>query len=277
MIFDPAAILVEAGEGEDSGIDLALCALAFAAREHEGISTERYTNHIGKLSKDTRARFHDLLEGGADDSAQTRLAALKHILADQEGYHGDSETYDDLQNADLMRVIDRRKGMPIALCILYIQVGRNCGFDVRGVNFPGHFLCRVEHEGVRLIFDPFERCELMEAPQLRQLIKRVRGPNAELSADYYDTASNRDILIRLQNNVKLRLIEAADYKKALQSVEMMRLVDPRENRLLLDAGVLYAKTKQKQKAMDVLENYLLHATNPGDRYDAELILAQLRE
>lgn len=276
MIFDPAAILVEAGEADDAKIDLTLCALALAAPEHEGISVERYSHHIAKLSADVRARFNSLIEGGADDSAQTRLAALKHILADREGYHGDIDNYDDLQNADLMRVIDRRKGMPIALCILYIQVGRNSGFDVQGVNFPGHFLCRIEHAGVRLIFDPFERCELMEAPQLRQLIKRVRGPHAELSADYYETASNRDILIRLQNNVKLRLIEASDYKKALHSVEMMRLVDPQEHRLLLDAGVLYAKTNQKQKAIEVLEAYLTKATNPEDRYDAQLILDQLR-
>lgn len=277
MSFEPAALLTQTGTQKDSAIDLCECALAMAASSHTGISIDRYLNHIEKLSKDVGERFKSLIDGGADDDAHTRLAALKHILSDREGYEGDAETYDDLQNADLMRVIDRRKGMPIALALLYIQVGRNNGFVVEGLNFPGHFLARIEHAGQRLIFDPFLRCELMEAPELRQLIKRIKGANAELSADYYELASNREMLIRLQNNIKLRLIEAADYKGALQSVEMMRQIDPDEYRLLFDAGVLYAKTKENQKAKTALEAYLTRATDPYERRDAEDILNQLKD
>lgn len=262
---------------DDGAIDLTQVALALAAPSHVDISADRYFQHIKKMTKDVDSRFQDLLNGGADDDAHTRLAALKHILADQEGYVGDDETYDDLQNADLMRVIDRRKGMPIALAILYIQVGRNSGFAIDGLNFPGHFLCRIEHGGVRLIFDAFSRCEIMGAPQLRQLAKKIRGEGAELSADYYMAATNREILIRLQNNIKLRLIDASDYKTALVSVEMMRLIDPQEYRLLLDAGVLYARTGQKLAAIAVLEQYVGKATGSRDRYDAEMMLEQLRD
>jgi regulator of sirC expression with transglutaminase-like and TPR domain len=276
VIFDPAAYLIETGERDDSSIDLMLTALAFSAMTHPGLSIDRYKFHTQKLSGDVRKRFQDLLEGGAEDDVHTRLAALKHIIADQEGYQGDEETYDDLQNADLTRVIDRRKGLPIALAILYIQTGRNNGYVVDGLNFPGHFLCRIEHGGVRVIFDPFMRCQVMEASDLRQLVKRIKGANAELSVDYYAPASNRDILIRLQNNIKLRLIEAEDYKGALHIVEMMRLIDPAEYRLLFDAGVLFAKTGQRRAAIEVLEEYLMHATNRFDRQDAENILRQLQ-
>lgn len=277
MTFDPEVLLKQTGRRDDSSIDLAHGALALAAMAHQGISVDRYIHHIEKLSKDVRERLQALLDGGAKDDASTRLAALKHVLADGQGYEGDVETYDDLQNADLIRVIERRKGMPIALAILYIQVGRNNGFQIDGINFPGHFLCRIEYKGQRLIFDPFLRCNVMEAPELRQLIKRIKGMNAELSADYYEEANNREILIRLQNNIKTRLIEAADYKAALQSVEWMRLIAPDEYRLLFDAGVLYAKTGAKEKAIEVLEQYILVVPSPHDRRDAEDILYQLKD
>lgn len=277
MIFDPAAFLIETGERDDADIDLGLTALAMAAMTHAGISIDRYESHLEKLARESKARHEELLKEGAADDAGTELAALKHILADREGYEGDLENYDDLQNADLMRVIDRRKGMPIAIAILYIDTGRKIGFEIEGLNFPGHFLCRIGHGSHRLIFDPFSRCEVLDAPGLRQLIKRIKGANAELNAGYYEPATNREILIRLQNNIKLRLIEAGDYKDALHAVEMMRLIDPHEYRLLFDAGVLYAKTGRKAEAIEVLEKYLTIATDYYDRRDAEDILKQLKD
>lgn len=277
MTLDSRQILIEGGGKEDAGLNLFVVALAFAAPSHEGISVDKYFSHAAKIAKDVKERHEMLVDAGAADDAATRLAALKHILHDREGYEGDTETYDDLQNADLMRVIDRRKGLPIALCILYINAGRTNGWQVDGLNFPGHFLARIEHNGQRLIFDPFEGCRVMEAPQLRQLLKKVRGQNAELSADFYKPCSNRDTLIRLQNNVKLRLIDGEDYEAAIRVIEMMQLVDPNEYRLLLDAGVLYAKTGQRKRASDVLEKYIAVVPNVQDRRDAEAILRQIRD
>lgn len=277
MSFDSRAILAESGGKDDADLNLFAVAMGFAAPQHEGISIDKYFHHVNKIAQDAGERYIELLNAGAKDDARTRLAALKHILADREGYQGDADTYDDLQNADIIRVIDRRKGMPISLSILYIHVGRLNGWVVDGLNFPGHFLCRIEHNGERLIFDPFGHCEIMEAPDLRNLIKKIRGQKAELSADYYKPCTNRETLIRLQNNVKLRLIEAEEYAEALRSVEMMRLVDPHEYRLLFDAGVLYAKTGQRKAAVEVLDRYIALAPTARDRQEAEAIIRHIRE
>lgn len=276
MSFDPLAILKDSGGKDDADVNILNVAMAFSALAHPGINTDRYFNHVSKLVTDVSARHAALIEAGAADDAGTQLAALKHILGDREGYAGDDERYDDLQNADLISVIDRRKGMPITLCVLYIYIGRKCGWAVEGLNFPGHFLARVDHASVRLIFDPFASCDVMEAPALRQLIKDVRGPNAELLADYYRPCSNREILLRLQNNIKLRMIEGEDYKGALQSVEWMRMMAPNDYRLLLDAGVLYAKTGQGHPAAAALEEYIILAPDARDRLDAERMLREIR-
>lgn len=270
-------LLTELGRRDDDDIALADTALLLSALARPGLDTDRYRHHVQKLGLDVRQRFHDLLQAGADDSPQTRIAALKHVISDQYGYVGSMDQFDDLENADLARVIDQRRGLPIALSILALEAGRAQGWMLEGLNFPGHFLVRIEHEGARLIFDPFSQFRILEAPDLRALIKEVAGDNAELSAAYYQSASNRDILVRLQNNIKLRQVEAEDYAGALATVETMRLFAPREVRLLLDAGVLYAKTGQKLKAIGVLEDYIRQAPSHRDRQDAQLLLLNLRD
>ncbi len=275
MSFDPGEYLNAVAVMPDDEIDLAPAAIALAACEHPGLSLDRYFNHLKKLAEGVRDRYVELLEAGADDAAETRLAALKHVLSDRFDYAGDSENYDDLENADLIRVIDRRKGMPIALAILYIHAGQAQDWDIHGLNFPGHFLVRLDKDGQRLIFDPFEGCRVMQAPDLRALLKQAMGPKAELSAHYYEPAGGREILIRLQNNIKLRRIDLEDYEGALKTVEAMRRVDPDEYRLLLDAGVLYARTGRSKAAVAMLEDYIAKAPDPRDRHEAELLLQHI--
>lgn len=277
MSFNARATLEDNGRKEDSAVDLFGVAMAFSVEMHPGINPDRYFNHMAKITRDVAARHAELIAAGASDGAGTRLAALKHVIAGSEGYSGDSETYDDLQNADMIRVIDRRRGMPIALAVLYLCAGRAQGWQVEGLNFPGHFLCRMDCGSDRIIFDAFTDCAVMDAADLRALVKKVRGGAAELSVDYYSPCGNRDILIRLHNNIKLRLIAAEDYDPALEAIEMMRLLDPGEYRLLFDAGILYAKTGKNAQAVEILEKYLGVVNNPRDRQDAEMILREIRD
>lgn len=261
----------------DDQIDLGLSALAIAALDQPGIVLERFINHLKTLAFEVAERHQALLTNGARDDVATQVAALKHVLSDSHAYIGDNTTYDDLQNSSLIRVIERGKGLPITLSILYIQAARAQGWDVCGLNIPGHFLCRIDKDGQRLIFDPFNACALLGAPQLRMLVKKHLGPGAELSAEYYEPAGNRAILIRLQNNIKYRQIEIEDYAGALKTVDLMRRIDPSEYRLLLDAGVLYAKVEQPKAAIAVLSQYIERAPNARDRREAEILLMQLSD
>ena len=265
------------GQATDSSINLARTALYLAAIEQPGIVLDRYESHLQRMTEDVRERHDALLHAGAKDTVETRLAAIKHIFCDKYNYTGDNDTYDDLQNASLIRVIDRRRGMPIALAVICIQVGRNLGWDIHGLNIPGHFVCRLDYGAHRLIFDPFNKCQVLQAPELRTLVKKSLGRDAELSSTYYEPASNRTILLRLQNNIKFRRIEGEDYDGALRVVEGMRLIDPDEYRLLLDAGVLYARTSKLQNAIEVLEDYIKLAPVDRDRHEAAMLLQQIRE
>ncbi len=270
-------ILQKLGEGADDDIPLAETALQLSASLHPGIDLDRYRNHLDKIAEDVGDRYAALVKAGAEGNTETRLAALKHIISDQYEYRGDKDNYDDLQNADLIRVIERRKGLPIALAIITLHAARKQGWEMEGLNFPGHFLLRLIDGAHRVITDPFNHFQILQAPDLRNLLKKVAGPDAELSASFYEPTTNRDILIRLQNNIKHRQIEAEDYEAALATVQGMRLIAPGEYRLLFDSGVLHARTGHILQAIGILEEYLGKARSHKDRYDAQLFLQSLRD
>lgn len=273
----PRDHLEHMGTLNDSDVPLFDTALDFASLAHVGRHTDSYREHLKKMQTETGARYAELVAAGADENVQTRIAAVKHVMCDKYGYSGDHDTYQDMRNADMMEVIDRRKGIPISLAILALECGRAQGWDVRGINFPGHFLIRFDDGGTRVMCDPFQSFKILQAADLRQILKSVMGPQAELSASFYQDIANREVLLRLQNNIKYRQIESEDYAGALETVLLMQLFAPAEYRLFLDEGVLHARLGHNDRAVAVVEKYLKAVTNPRDKYDAELLLRTLRE
>lgn len=260
----------------ESDIDVAEAAIAIAARGYQGRSLERYIHHIKLMHEQVAARHKELLDAGAIDNVDTRIAALKHVLRDVHDYRGDLEGVDSIVNANMVEVIDNRKGLPVALGILYLSCAHANGWEAEGLNFPGHFILRLAMGGERQIIDPFNDLRKLEAADLRKLAKDYLGDDAELSTEFYTPMTRRDVLIRLQNNIKLRLIEVEDYEEALKIVTEMERVAPEETRLWLDAGVLLAKIGHRQAAIDKLEKYVSTDISWQEKQDIEQFLYELR-
>ncbi len=277
MSADPHSFLQKQAAKPDEKIDVAKCAIALSAVRRPGASMQSYFSHLKKLSDEVGARYQALLAAKAEDTLETRIAALKHVLSDHYSYQGDDEESEIIARADMIDVIDTRRGAPIALSILYMHCGRAQGWDVAGVTIPGHFVLRIEKGGRRVIFDPSQRCKILQAPDLRAFVKENLGEDAELSADYYDPPTSREILNRLQNNIKFRQIEAEDYAGALETVQASRLLDPGEYRLILDEGVLLARCNQPRAAIASLEEYIDKAPAHADKHDASMLLRHIRE
>ena len=262
-------------EKADDEVDVFNAALLIAALDHPGRLMERYTLHIDRMTKACYELYQSRRDEGRDDSAALRLEVLREILVEQEEYSGDSESYDRLDNADIMSVIDRRAGLPIALSVIYIAVARKLDWKLFALSFPAHVFLRIEHEGERIIFDPFDEAKIMEAHDLRQKLKSLLGGHQELSATYYEAMNNRDILVRLQNNIKTRLISGEDYDGALERIDIMRAIIPKDPRLLFEAGVLNARLGQRKKAISLLYEYIDVEGAQGDTGDAHLLIQEL--
>lgn len=265
-----------AGTLVDAEIDLAETALALALLFLPGLKPDRFRQHLRKMAEQVVEEYQLQLRLQKPDILATKIAALKKVLHDMNDYHGDKESYDDIQNASIIRVIERRRGLPVALGILYVILARRAGWAADGLNFPGHFLVRLEEEGERIILDPFQDGKEMDAAALRQLLKSIIGEKAELSHQFYLPVSNREMLIRLQNNLKKRLIDQEEYAQAVIVVEAMEALAPDEYRTLFDKGVLYAKLGQRQQAVRAFEDYMDKTPDAREKQQAMALLQQIK-
>jgi len=202
--------------------------------------------------------------------------ALAEVIARSYAYRGDSETYDDLQNADLVRVIERRKGLPVALSILYLHVARAQGWTAEGLAFPGHFLIRIGIDGARHVVDPFHEGAVRDAADLRRLLRQVLGGEAELVPAHFDAVSDRDVLLRLENNVRLRLARREDWAGAARSLDRMLAIAPDREELLFEAGQLNARLDKRRAAIAAYQRILELDGDPGLRQRVSALLQELR-
>lgn len=261
------------GGQEDAEIDIAQAGLLLAALDRPQLSLERYYHHLSLLERDVAEMA---AKEGAESSLAQRVAVLNAVLVDRYGYQGDNESYEDLMNANMMRVIDRRRGLPVALGILYLHAARAQGWEIYGLNFPGHFLLRLDLGGQRLIIDPFNSGQARDAAALRAMLKAMAGSAAELKPEHTAPVESRDILLRLQNNIKLRLIQEERSGDALEVIESMLMIAPDRGGLWREAGILHSHFDNMRAAIMAFEHYLeLSGPEPGREEIAEL-LAQLR-
>ena len=169
--------------------------------------------------------------------------ALADVIARAYAYRGDSETYDDLQNADLVRVIERRKGLPVALSILYLHVARAQAWQAEGLAFPGHFLIRIGIDGARHVVDPFHDGSVRDAAELRGLVKRE------------------------------------NWTETARSLERMLAIAPDRPDLLFEAGQVNARLDKRRAAIAAYERLLAlddALADPELRHRTETLLQELR-
>ncbi|MDX2221891.1 MAG: transglutaminase-like domain-containing protein [Rhodospirillaceae bacterium] len=274
---DPRAALKRIAAQTDDAIDLAEAALLLAALDHPTGDLVPYREHLTRIADavhDAAAARHGDDPPGPEDMA----AVLNAVLVEEFRYAGDEETYEDLDNANLMRVIERRRGLPVALGILYLSAARAQGWTAAGLNFPNHFLIRLESlDGRRVIVDPFHQGRIMGAPELRELLKVVAGAGVELEAGHYRPVSNRDVLIRLQNNVKSRRLDRGELSGALAAVESMLLLTPDNATLWREAGVLYMRSGQLKRSVESFEAFIARSDGGPDRDKIARVINELRE
>jgi len=125
-----------------------------------------------------------------------------------------------------MRVVDRRKGLPVALGILYLHAARAQGWDSVGLGFPGHFLVRLTEGAERLDPRSISRRPGVRRGDAARIAEGDGRPGGRADAEHYAPVADRDVLLRLQNNLKSRLLQAGRHERALRTVETMLLLAP---------------------------------------------------
>jgi regulator of sirC expression with transglutaminase-like and TPR domain len=248
---DPRNALDAVGQIPDVEIDIGEAALQFARIDEPDADWEAARAHLSELARDMAG------VGRGITDLEARAGVLTRLLVGRHFYQGDAENYDDLANANLIRVIERRRGMPVALGVIWLHACRSVGWSAHGVDFPGHFLIALAGKGTQIVLDVFNGGIEMEARDLRALIKQVEGEAAELRPGILQPMSARGVLLRLQNNIKSRRLQNEDFKGALACVMDMLRIAADHATLWREAAVLHQQLGQIAAAVRCFERFLI--------------------
>ncbi len=277
MMAEPGEALAAIGMLPDGEIDPAPAALQLARLDAGGTDWEAASSHLSVLARDAAA-VGAVMTGRP---AEARIGALAGLIHAQHGYRGDSDTYDDLDNANLIRVIERRRGLPVALGVLWLHCMRAAGWDGHGIDFPGHFLVSLVSPALareagrpattgqnvrsrqprRLLIDPFNNGAVVGGVDLLPMLQRPGAGNAELHPGMTRPMAVRDVLLRLQRNLVQRRLAAGEVAAALRSLEGMLLIAPEVMTNWLHAAELSHQLGHAAQAVRCLERVV--ASAPG--------------
>jgi regulator of sirC expression with transglutaminase-like and TPR domain len=214
---DPLAALGLADE-EDLILDDA--ALLLAAADHPRTDLGKPRLLLDSFADRLRAHA-----AGRPESA-ARADALTRLLAQEEGFTGDSDTYDAAENADFLALLKRRRGLPVTLAILYVGLARRLGWQAAPIGLPGHVFVRVGGAADPVLLDPFTYGRTLGAAGLEMLVARALGRQSRPEARHLAPLSNRETLVRLLSNQAMRARKGGNLDRALILTRRLTLIAP---------------------------------------------------
>ncbi|MGE4350698.1 MAG: tetratricopeptide repeat protein [Bdellovibrionales bacterium] len=272
-------ILRHAGEMKDNSLNLGLCALALASMEKQDTKIDPYRDHLDALVEQAKA-------AGPAKKLDDQLTILRRILVVQHKYQGDDNHLDDARATNLMDVIDRKQGSPVALGLLYLHLAAELGWAMTGLDLSGHFLLRLSAQDGQVVLDPFragQTCQIEEAdsffmeedgtffeddPEDRKLL--------DLSSELLRPLTRREILLRLQHAVKRRHLSQDRIDPAISTLQRMILFAPRQQDLWKELGYLQAERGHLRAAITALEVVKDLVADPVPLQQTDVMLRELR-
>lgn len=263
VLRDPDAAIVRFREvinRPDEDIDLAEAALLIAKTAYAELDISRYLSRIDQLARDLSTRLPE------PSSDSERILALNRYLFEELGFSPNLENYYDVRNSFLNDVLDRRLGIPITLCILYIEVGRRIGLRLRGVSFPGHFLVKCQGEEGAVILDPYSGGASLSLEDLQQRLREARAGKASRAvvASLLVPARKKEILARVLRNLKAVYLERRDRDRAVSLMEWIISLAPDDASGVRERGLLYLELECFRAALEDLQRYLAMAPEADD-------------
>jgi len=240
----------------DPGMSLTDAALEIARLEYPHLDATGTRDSLARFGERAAARLDKL----AAAPPRERVKELNAVLYDEAGFEGDRLYYDDLRNSCLNAVVARRRGIPITLSIVYMDVAARAGITVRGVSFPGHFLLRCGGEGHHedLILDPFTGGVELSETDCRRILTNHVGDDAVFTPDLLDPANPRDIVERMLTNLKRLYVRQQAFADARRVTDILLALNPASDEELRDRGLLSFHLGDMNGALRDLESYLEH-------------------
>ena len=250
-------------------------AIAIAQDDEPSLDVQGVLSQIDTLAARLKQRI------AADTGALQKLRYLNRYFFQELGFAGNVNDYHDPHNSYLHRVLATRRGIPITLALLYIEIAQQIGLDARPVSFPGHFLAKLKMPQGEVIIDPFSGQSLSREALEERLApyRRRQGLVGEFEAPlglFLQTASGRDVLARMLRNLKEIHRSAERWPPLLGVQERLVVLLPEAWEERRDRALVLAELGQDIAAASDLQVYLDHRADAEDAHALRQRLDELR-
>ncbi|RYF60327.1 MAG: tetratricopeptide repeat protein, partial [Comamonadaceae bacterium] len=188
-------------------------------------------------------------------------------------FGGNVNDYYDPDNSYLNAVLRTRRGIPISLAVLWLELAQGMNLSARGVGFPGHFMLKVSLPKGQVVLDPFTGQSLSreELGERLEPYKRSNGLVGEFDVPlglYLQPAAPREIIARMLRNLKEIHQAQEDWARLIPVQDRLIVLLPEAWAEYRDRGLAHAQQGHTQRAVHDLDKYLAHAE---DALDVDLI------
>ena len=232
--------------------------------EQPDLDIDQYIQKINQMGR-------TLNESISDVKNPTYLVSiLNEFLFDNLGFVGEVDDYYNPKNNFLNEVIDTKSGLPITLSILYVEIAKFIGLDLKIIGFPSHVLVKYNEE---MILDPFNDGRLLDIDDLQEILDRNFDGQIEFEPEFLDEIKPEQVLVRMARNLKNSYFQSYANEKALRCVNMTLAIEPESPEDIRDKGILEEKLLNHEIALKYLNQYL--EINPNAE-DVDFILELIR-
>ncbi|MFQ5766632.1 MAG: SirB1 family protein [Acidobacteriota bacterium] len=251
-------------------VPLAEASLEISRDEHPDLDVASYLARLDELAEMAR----DRIPGGG--SPRKRLEALGRFLGREQDFRGDEARLDKPDNAYLDRTLDRRRGLPVTLSVIYLSLARRLHLHLAGVSMPLRFIVRLVGEDPALFIDPFNRGEVLDRDGCSRLLLEISRGEMDLQPEFLIPVSSRMVLHRILYDLKLVHLRRRDPRRARKVVDLILTLHPDAAGELRDRGMLAYSCLLFGEAVADLEQYLEMAPHSKDATAIRARLASLR-
>lgn len=260
---------------DDATLSVLEAAVAVAQSEYPQLDALEVLAEVDALADKLRRRIP------ADAAPLQRLRLVNRYFFQELAFSGNVNDYYDPRNSYLPDVLKTRRGIPITLALLYVELATQVGLSAAGVSFPGHFLVKLRMPRGEVVIDPFTGHSLSREELDERLMpyKRQRGLIGDFEAPlglFLQSATPRDIIARLLRNLKEIHRTSEDWQRLLATADRLVVLLPESWEERRDRGLVHAELGHVRAAVRDLETYLEHRPDADDAAALKQRLGELR-
>ena len=261
---------------DDEHFPLMEAAVSLAQDEYPDLDVQQVLGDVDQLLARIKRRLP------ADAPALQKLRVLNQFFFRDLNFGGNINDYYDPDNSYLNAVLRTRRGIPITLAVLWLELAGGLGLHARGVAFPGHFMVKVNLPKGQVVIDPFSGQSLSREELAEQLepFRQRGGDEDEFEVPiglYLQSAAPRDIISRMLRNLKEIHKTQEDWLRLIAVQDRLIVLQPEAWAEYRDRGLAWAAQGEPARAVPDLEKYLAEAQDALDLDDVAEKLAQLRK